>query len=175
MATIDVDHLPVADVHIHPFLNQGAITAEEFTDLSAFGGGDRAYMEEAASPGPTRSPPMSQRGKRNALYFKRMVLDLSRFFDVEPTLDAVLAARNAAVEQDYSGYVSRLYGDAGLDTFVCDFGIPLPMLDIARCAPSCRSKSSPSFASSRSSPTCSRPTSAGPSSAAATTTPSTMP
>ena len=38
-------HLPVVDVHAHPFLNQGAVTAEEFTDLTAFGGGSRAYME----------------------------------------------------------------------------------------------------------------------------------
>ena len=34
-------------------------------------------------------------------------VDLAGFFDVEPTLDAVLAARNAAVEADYSDYVPR--------------------------------------------------------------------
>ena len=31
----------------------------------------------------------------------------------------------------YTEYVSKLYGDAGLDTVVFDFGIPLPMLDVA--------------------------------------------
>ena len=46
MPTIEVDHLSVVDVHIHPFLDRGAATAEEFTDLSAFGGGNRDYMEE---------------------------------------------------------------------------------------------------------------------------------
>jgi predicted TIM-barrel fold metal-dependent hydrolase len=131
MPTIEVDHLPVVDVHIHPFLDRGAATAEEFTDLSAFGGGDRAYMEEGGIGWTDEVGAEIQRGKRNTLYFKRMVLDLARFFDVEPSLDAVLAARNAAIEADYSGYVSRLYGDAKLETLVCDFGIPLPMLDIA--------------------------------------------
>ena len=131
MAAIEVDHLPVVDVHIHPFLNRGAVTAEEFTDLSAFGGGDRDYMEEGGIPWTDEVASEIQRGKRNTLYFTRMVIDLARFFDVEPTLDAVLAARNAAVEKGYTDYVARLYADAGLDTLVCDFGIPLPMLDIA--------------------------------------------
>ena len=43
---IEVDHLPVVDVHCHPFLNRGAVSAEEFTDLSAFGGGSREYLEQ---------------------------------------------------------------------------------------------------------------------------------
>ena len=43
---IEVDHLPVVDVHCHPFLNRGAVSAEEFTDLTAFGGGSREYMEQ---------------------------------------------------------------------------------------------------------------------------------
>ena len=131
MPTIEVDHLPVVDVHIHPFLNRGAVTAEAFTNLSAFGGGDREFMEAGSIAWTDEVRDELQRGKRNTLYFTRMILDLARFFDVEPTLDAVLAARNAAVEADYSGYVSRLYGDAGLDTLVCDFGIPLPMLNVA--------------------------------------------
>ncbi|MGH2616758.1 MAG: amidohydrolase family protein [Thermomicrobiales bacterium] len=128
---IEVAHLPVVDVHCHPFLNRGAVTAEEFTDLTAFGGGSRDYMEEGGITWTDDVRDELQRGKRNTLYFQRMVLDLARFFDVEPDLETVLAARNAAVAEDYSGYVKRLYGDAGLDTIVFDFGIPLPMLDVA--------------------------------------------
>jgi predicted TIM-barrel fold metal-dependent hydrolase len=128
---IEVEHLPVVDVHAHPFLNRGAVTAEEFTDLTAFGGGSREYLEEGEIAWSDEVRDELQRGKRNTLYFNRMVLDLARFFAVEPDLDAVLAARNAAVAAGYTEYVSRLYGDAGLDTVVFDFGIPLPMLDIA--------------------------------------------
>ena len=128
---IEVDHLPVVDVHGHPFLNRGAVSAEEFTDLSAFGGGSREYMEQGGLTWSEVVRDELQRGKRNTLYFKRMMLDLAKFFGVEPDIDAVLAARNAAVAAGYTEYVARLYGNVGLDTVVFDFGIPLPMLDIA--------------------------------------------
>ena len=42
----------------------------------------------------------------------------------------MLAARNVAVAEGYSKYVRRLYADAGLETLVFDFGVPLPMLDV---------------------------------------------
>ncbi|MBW3632788.1 MAG: amidohydrolase [Chloroflexi bacterium] len=128
---IEVAHLPVVDVHAHPFLNRGAVTAEEFTDLTAFGGGSRAYLEAGGVAWSDEVRDELQRGKRNTLYFKRMILDLAQFFGVEPDVDTVLAARNAAVAAGYTEYVSRLYGDVRLDTLVFDFGIPLPMLEVA--------------------------------------------
>jgi uncharacterized protein len=128
---VEVDHLPVVDVHCHPFLNRGAVSVEEVTDLTAFGGGTRAYLEQGGVPWSEDVRDELQRGKRNTLYFKRMTLDLARFFGVEPELDAVLEARNAAVTAGYTEYVAKLYEDAGLDTLIFDFGIPLPMLDIA--------------------------------------------
>ena len=128
---IEVAHLPVVDVHAHPFLNRGAVTAEEFTDLTAFGGGSRAYLEAGGVAWSDEVRDELQRNKRNTLYFKRMILDLARFFGVEPDADTVMAARNAAVAAGYTEYVSRLYGDVRLDTLVFDFGIPLPMLDLA--------------------------------------------
>jgi predicted TIM-barrel fold metal-dependent hydrolase len=42
----------------------------------------------------------------------------------------VLNERNAQVAVDYQGYVKRLWADAGLESVVFDFGVPLPMLDI---------------------------------------------
>src|SRR5215203_999470 len=99
---IEVDHIPVVDVHAHPFLNRGAVTAEEFTDLTAFGGGSREYMEEGGLAWSDDVLEELQRGKRNTLYFKRMILD-----------------------------VAKLYGDVNLETLIFDFGIPLPMLDVA--------------------------------------------
>ena len=128
---IEVDHLPVVDVHCHPFLNRGAVSAEEFTDLTAFGGGSREYLEQGGVDWSEDVRDELQRGKRNTLYFKRMILDLARFFGVEPDPDAVLEARNAAVVGGYTEYVSRLFGEVGLDTLIFDFGIPLPMLDVA--------------------------------------------
>ncbi len=129
---IEVEHLPVVDVHCHPFLERGAVTAEAFTDLTAFGGGSRQYLEAGGVAWSEEVRDELQRIKRSTLYFKRMILDLARFFDVEPSVDTVVAARNAAVADNYPGYVSRLYGDARLETLVFDFGFPLPMLDVER-------------------------------------------
>ena len=43
---VDLAHLPVVDVHCHPFLNRGPITAEQFVNFTAFGGGSEQYMRE---------------------------------------------------------------------------------------------------------------------------------
>jgi hypothetical protein len=127
---VDVRELPVVDMHAHPFLNPGSLTADEFADLTAFGGGSPEYMEQSGIEVDASVTAELQRVKRETLYFKRMILDLAAFFDVEPTVDSVIAARNQAVEADYSRYVRDLYADAGITSIVFDFGIPLPMLDI---------------------------------------------
>jgi len=127
---VDVSGLPVLDVHAHPFLNKGAVSAEQFTDLTAFGGGSRAYMEEG---GIAWTPDVSdelQRIKRSTLYFTRMVNDLAKFLGTSPDLESVLNERNAQVAVSYQEYVKRLYADAGLESVIFDFGVPLPMLDI---------------------------------------------
>jgi hypothetical protein len=127
---VDVSGLPVLDVHAHPFLNKGAVSAEQFTDLTAFGGGSREYMEEG---GIAWTPDVSdelQNIKRSTLYFTRMVNDLARFLGTSPDIESVLNERNAQVAVSYQDYVKRLYADAGLETVIFDFGVPLPMLDI---------------------------------------------
>jgi uncharacterized protein len=128
---VDVQRLPVVDIHAHPFLDAGQLTVEQFTDMTAFGGGSRQYMEEGGISYDDGVRDELLSGKQATLYFKRMVLDLSSFFGCEPTIEAVIEARNAAVEQEgYTAYVRRLYGDAGVTSIIFDFGIPLPSLDI---------------------------------------------
>lgn len=129
---VDVRGLPVVDIHAHPFLNPGVLTPEQFTDMTAFGGGSREYMEEGgvAFSGPVNAE--LQRVKRETLYFKRMILDLAAYFDVEPTIESALDARNMAIAEGYREYVKSLYADAGITTIVFDFGIPLPSLDISQ-------------------------------------------
>ncbi len=127
---VDVSGLPVLDVHAHPFLNKGAVSAEQFTDFTAFGGGSREYMEQG---GIEWSPEVSdelQRVKRSTLYFTRMVNDLATFLGTSPDIESVLNERNAQVAVSYQEYVKRLYADAGLESVIFDFGVPLPMLDI---------------------------------------------
>jgi hypothetical protein len=127
---VDVSQLPVVDIHAHPFLNPGPLTPEQFVDLTAFGGGSPEYMEQGGVDVTGEVVEELQRVKRETVYFKRLVLDLAAFFDVEPTVEAVVDARNAAIESGYTDYVRRLYADAGITSIVFDFGIPLPILDI---------------------------------------------
>lgn len=127
---IDLSGMPVVDVHCHPFLNRGPLTAEEFTNLASFGGGSVAYMEQGGIEVDASVRAELQRVKRDTVYFRRLVRDLASFLGTEPTLDAVLVARNAAVAGNYREYVKRLYADAQLETLVFDFGFPVPNLSI---------------------------------------------
>ncbi|HEY7035327.1 MAG TPA: amidohydrolase family protein [Thermomicrobiales bacterium] len=130
---VEVQHLPVVDVHCHPFLNRGSVTGEEFVNATAFGGdfqNSQKFMEDGGVEFTREVSAELQGIKRNTVYFKRMILDLARFFETDPTLEAVIAERNMAVAEGYGKYVSRLYGDAGLETLIFDFGVPLPMLDV---------------------------------------------
>src|SRR5688500_12904963 len=119
---IDLSGLPVVDVHCHPFLNQGTLSAEAFTNLASFGGGSAAYMEQGGVSVDEGVVAELQRGKRDTIYFRRLLRDLAAFFETEPDLDTVLAARNAAVSQGYGDYVRSLYASVGLETLVFDFG-----------------------------------------------------
>lgn len=125
---IDLSGLPVVDVHCHPFLNRGTLTTEEFTNLASFGGGSIAYMEQGGIAVDDALRAELQRVKRDTVYFCRLVRDLAAFFDTEQTLDAVLAARNDAVNEGYREYVGHLYSNVTLETLVFDFGYPVPNL-----------------------------------------------
>src|SRR4051812_28353049 len=107
---LDLSHLPAVDVHCHPFLNRGPITAEQLTDLAAFPGGNtRGYMEQGGVAWDDTLADELQQVQRNTIYFKRFVRDLALFLEVEPELEAVVAARNEAVAAGYTQYVDRMY------------------------------------------------------------------
>jgi uncharacterized protein len=128
---VDLSGLPVVDVHCHPFLNHGALTAEEFTNLAAFPGGNTpGYLEEGGVPFDRAVEDELQGVQRNTVYFQRLVRDLARFFDIEPDLHGVLAARNHAVGEGYTEYVHRLWASVGLRSLVMDFGYPVPNLEM---------------------------------------------
>ncbi len=127
---VDLRDLDVVDVHCHPFLDKGEVTAERFVDLTAFGGGSRGYMEAAGVAFTDEVRDELQRAKRDTLYVRRMVRDLAAFFGVAATLEEVVAARNAAIAAGYREYVAPLYADAKLTTLIADFGYPQPGLDV---------------------------------------------
>jgi len=127
---IDFSESQMWDVHAHPFLNRGAITPDEFANLTGFGGGTEEYFAEGGIEPTKEISAEIQAWKRSTTWHKLLVRELARYFGTARTLDAVVAARNEAVTADYSGYVGRLYGDAQLDGVVFDDGYPLPQVDM---------------------------------------------
>lgn len=126
---IDLRDVPVVDVHCHPFLNHGPLAADGFTNLAAFtGGNNRRYMEAGDVDVDDAVEDELQEVQHSTVYFHRLVRDLAGFFGVEPTIDAVIDARNAAINAGYHEYVARLWGDAQLESVVMDFGYPVPNL-----------------------------------------------
>jgi predicted TIM-barrel fold metal-dependent hydrolase len=127
---IDTSPLPVVDVHCHPFLDRGEVTAEEFTEAVSFGGGSLKYMAAGGVTVDDELRDELQRVKRDAVYFRYLVRQMAEFFNCPPELDEVLAARNQAAVEDYSGYVKRLFKDCGLMALVTDFGYPQPPVGV---------------------------------------------
>jgi hypothetical protein len=129
---IDTSALPVVDAHCHPFLNQGKLNPEQFTDIVSFGGITPEYMAAGDVTVDADLVGELQRIKRDTLYFRSMLKQLAAFFDCPPVLESVLEERNRAVEQGYTDYVRRLYEGCGLTTLVTDFGYPQPPISIPR-------------------------------------------
>ena len=131
MTMIDVSHLPVLDVHAHPFLHGEAVSADQLADLVAFSA-RQSYLTEGGIPDTAESRAEMQRMFRNTVYHRRMVRDLAGFFGCEPTLEAVIAARTARiVAVGYTPYVGELFGAVQLRTIVFDMGFPQPPVPLA--------------------------------------------
>ncbi len=127
---LDTSALPVVDVHCHPFVDEGELTAEEFTNAVSFPGGSVKWMSEGGIPADERLIAEVQRVRRDIVYFRYLVRQLAEFFDCEPDLERVVEERNKAVRADYTGYVRDLYQACGLTTLVADFGYPQPPVDL---------------------------------------------
>ena len=128
---IDTSGLPVVDVHCHPFVRQGELTPNQFTDLVSFPGGSVEYMAEGGVPLDETLVDEIQRVRRDTIYFRYLVHQLADFFDCEPELQRIVEERNRAA-QDNKSYLKQLFDDCGLTTLVFDFGYPRPPLDPSR-------------------------------------------
>jgi hypothetical protein len=128
---IDVSELPVVDVHVHPFTRKENLTADEFVNVTAFGGGSAQYMADAGVEVTDEVLQFLQRGKRDTIYFRHMIHRLAEFFGCEPDVDQIVARRNQAIaQQGYPTYVKGVYDAAEITTLIADFGFPLPAIDI---------------------------------------------
>jgi hypothetical protein len=125
---VDLAQTRVWDIHAHPFLDRGAVSSDDFVRLTAFGGGAEDYFDQAGIEPSTEIRAEIQEWKRQTTWHKLLVRELADFFQVERNLDAVVAARNAAVAEGYRGYVGRLYASAQIDGIIFDDGYPLPQI-----------------------------------------------
>lgn len=125
---LDTSALPVVDVHCHPFVKQGELTPNQFTDLVSFPGGSVEYMAQGGVAVNDALIDEVQGVRRDTVYFRYLVHQLAQFFDCKPDLERIVQERNRAAK-DYGGYLKRLFDDCGLTTLVVDFGYPRPPID----------------------------------------------
>lgn len=127
---LDLSTLPVVDVHCHPFLKHDALTANQFLDIVSFPGGGVEFLVEGGMPVEAATQQV-RRVRRDTVYYRYLVRQLAAFFECEPHLEQIVGQRNRAVQEDFYGYVKRLYEACRLTAMVTDFGYPKPPLDVA--------------------------------------------
>lgn len=128
---VEVDHLPILDIHAHPFLDRGPLTGETLSALTSFGGAGVEFLELGGVEADATMRAEVLRAQQGTVYHRRMIRDLARFLGCDPSADAVAEARNARVGRDgFAGYIRDLYAAARLETIVFDMGYPLPMLPL---------------------------------------------
>ncbi len=130
---IDLSHLPVVDVHCHPYTRKDAPSADAWVDATAFGGGSAAYLEEGGITVDDQAMAMLQGLKRDTIYFRFMIHRLAEYFGCDPEAEAVVAARNAMIaDKGYERYTREIHEAAGITTVIMDFGNPLPQVPVGQ-------------------------------------------
>lgn len=128
---LDLSDLGLVDVHCHPYTRKDRLSAHEWVDEVSFGGGSREYLQESGIAVDDAALAMLQRVKRDTLYFRYMLRRLAEYFQVEATVDAVVKARNRAIEsRGYANYAHSLHQAGRIETLVVDDGYPLPQVDL---------------------------------------------
>ena len=128
---LDFSELSVVDVHCHPYPRKDKLSADEWVDAVSFGGGSPEYLQAGGIRADEAALAMLQRVKRDTLYFRYMLRRLAEYFQVEPTVDAVVDARNRAIaDAGYASYAHSLHQAGGIEALVVDDGHPLPQVNL---------------------------------------------
>ena len=129
---LDFSDLPIVDVHCHPYSAKPRLSADEWVDAISFGGGSPDYLREGGIEVDDAALDRLQTVKRDTLYFRFLLRRMADYFDTEPTVEAVVEARDAAITADgYAAYATKLHQAANIETLVVDDGYPLPQVDLA--------------------------------------------
>src|SRR5512143_2146552 len=121
---IDLSHLPILDHHCHAFVRHpAAYSVAEFLSFFSEGGDGRIVANHTV----------------NSMYVRWATKELASFFEVEPTLEAVLSARAQITLSDLA---ARMLRDAQIPTLLIDYGLAgsdrLSVEGMRECVPPCR-------------------------------------
>lgn len=105
---IDLTSLPVIDNHCHPF--PAKREPAEYERNFCIG----LY-------------PVPAEDMRNTIYFQMVINELRRFYGMPETatVDEVIEKRNDLAQNHRKEYAQRLFADANIVGFLCDFGFPI--------------------------------------------------
>lgn len=128
---LDLTGVPLVDVHCHPFTRKEHLSADELINVTAFGGGSPQYLEEAGVAVDEPALAFLRAAKTDTVYFRHMIHRLAAYFGVAPDVEAVAAARNAAIERDgYEAYCKAMFTAGEIATLIVDFGYPQPSIPV---------------------------------------------
>lgn len=109
---LDLDEEKVVDLHCFAFSDGVALSKKKLLEFFAFGG-------------PTVKGVSARLGfeeQSDSFALRYFIKSLSRFLGCEPSLDAVVEARNKRAK-DYKEYLTQLFEDAGIEALVLDNGL----------------------------------------------------
>jgi uncharacterized protein len=113
---MNLSHIPIYDHHAHALFHEN-VWRESPTE---------PYFTEAYDP------VILEKFTRDNLYFRRSIRDLAEFYGCEPTLEAVLAARQ---KWDYLELCQKMFAAANLSHWLVDDGIWVEQLwSVQECA-----------------------------------------
>ena len=128
---LDFSNTPIIDVHAHPYTRQESLSPDDWVNVTAFGGSSREYLEAGGIKVDDTFEMMLQQLKRDTIYFRYMIHRLAEYFDCDPSVEAVVTARNAMIRaKGYPTYAKDLHDEAQIRTLIMDFGYPLPQVPI---------------------------------------------
>ena len=129
---IEIDSLPVIDVHCHPFADTGPLTPAQFVERLSFPGGSTPFMVEGGVADDGSLAGELQSLREHTVFFRSALRLLAQFLGCEAELATVVAARNQAVQADYRGYLRRLFAAGHIVALIADMGYPQPAIDLER-------------------------------------------
>ncbi|MEM7798924.1 MAG: amidohydrolase family protein [Chloroflexota bacterium] len=127
---IETAHLPVVDVHSHPFKDVGTYGVDPYVDTIAFPGAGVDFLVEGGVDS-AAARELVNNVRHHTVYFRYFVREMAAFLGCAPSIEAVVAARNERAKA-FRQFTADLYQRCNLTAMIADFGYPKPPLDVAK-------------------------------------------